>query len=152
MNFLSPFITRSRFLSNAALQSQKRVFEVLSNLLSDSEDALSSDFIYQKLYERERIGSTAVGRGVVVPHCRIENLSITKMAVLTLSEPMAYENAEEGVDIFIAVIFPLHIQNIHHQFMTALVSFLKTDGMLTKIRAAESNEALYDIFAEKTVI
>jgi PTS system nitrogen regulatory IIA component len=144
MTFLSPFVSQQRILNKANLQSQKRVFEVLSNLLCSSE--ISNDLVYQKLFERERIGSTAIGKGVAVPHCRIAELSITKIAVLTLDQAIEYETPEQAVDIFIAVLFPENVTDVHIKFMAELVRFLKTAGCLEQIRQAQNNEELYQLF------
>ena len=144
MTFLLPFVSQQRMLNKANLQSQKRVFEVLSNLLCSSE--ISNDLVYQKLFERERIGSTAIGKGVAVPHCRIAELSITKIAVLTLDQVIEYETSEQAVDIFIAVLFPENVTDVHIKFMAELVRFLKTAGCLEQIRQAQNNEELYQLF------
>ncbi|WP_116964045.1 PTS sugar transporter subunit IIA [Fastidiosibacter lacustris] len=146
MNFLSAFISPSRIINKASLQSQKRIFEVLSQLLQDEELNISSDLLYQKLFERERIGSTAIGKGVVVPHCRVDGLTITRLAVLTLNESIEYDTAEQKVGVFIAVIFPKNVSDVHIQFIAELVKFLKSPGVLDSIHAASSNEELYQIF------
>ncbi|WP_119343260.1 PTS sugar transporter subunit IIA [Facilibium subflavum] len=146
MSFLSPFISKDRTVNKASLKSQKRIFEVLSNLLHTPDDEISSDLIYQKLFDRERIGSTAIGKGVAVPHCRIAGIMVTRLAILTLDVPIEYEMTNEPVDIFIAAIFPESVKDVHIAFMGELVKFLKKKGTLTNIRQAQSNEQLYQLF------
>lgn len=146
--FLLPFISQERTLNSASLSSQKRVFEVLSNLLQNNQEKVSSDLIYQKLFERERIGSTMIGQGIVIPHCRIDKLSITRLAIVTLTAPITYDGNLQTADIFIAAIFPQDVQNIHILFMSRLVKFLKSQGKVDQIRQAASNEALYQAFTE----
>ena len=124
MNFLSSFISSQRVINKATLQSQKRIFEVLSQLLEDEDAHISADLIYQKLFERERIGSTAIGKEVAVPHCRVESLTMTRLAVLTLAEPIHYDEGEQKVSIVIAAIFPQNINDAHIKFMAGLVKFL----------------------------
>ncbi|WP_440615616.1 PTS sugar transporter subunit IIA [Cysteiniphilum sp. 6C5] len=146
MNFLSSFISPQRVINKAALQSQKRVFEVLSQLLKDDDIDITADTIYQKLFERERIGNTAIGKEVAVPHCRIEGLTMTRLAVLTLEEVIEYGEEDRKVSIVIAAIFPQNVNDVHIKFMAELVKFLKQEGVLEKIKAANSNEALYQLF------
>ena len=146
MSFLAPFLSQERTLNKAVLKSQKRIFEVLSNLLHCDDGSISRDIIYQQLFNRERIGSTAVGKGIVIPHCRVDNLSITQLSILTLYESIPYDNSVEPVDIFIAIIFPQNIKDIHIKFMSKLVEFIKSDGTIDKIRQSSSNEDLYNVF------
>ena len=146
MNFLSSFISSQRIMNKAALQSQKRVFEVMSQLLKDDDINMSADAIYQKLFERERIGNTAIGKEVAVPHCRMDGLTMTRLAVLTLDEAIDYGEEGRKVSIVIAAIFPQNVSDVHIKFMAELVKFLKQEGVIEKIKSATSNEALYQIF------
>ena len=54
--------------------SRKRLFQIIAEASVDSaaivkEEAV--DEIYDALVERERLGSTALGDGVAIPHCRV---------------------------------------------------------------------------------
>ena len=70
---ISKLLTPARTHCNIEGVSKKRVLENLSLFLND-ESGLSntdSDAIYQRLLERERLGSTGIGSGVAVPHCGV---------------------------------------------------------------------------------
>jgi PTS system nitrogen regulatory IIA component len=145
MNFLSPFISRERILSKARLSSQKRIFEVLSNLLKNLKDEISSDLVYQKLFERERIGSTTIGKGIAVPHCRVEKLEVTRLAIITLENPIKYDDNQQVVEVFVAAIFPFEVNTVYTRFMSELVKFLKTPDILENIKRATSIEAVHEL-------
>ena len=54
--------------------SRKRLFQTMAEAFvdptaPDREEAI--DEIYDGLVERERLGSTALGDGVAIPHCRV---------------------------------------------------------------------------------
>ncbi len=146
MSFLSSFISPQRVVNKVALQSQKRIFEVASQLLKDEGAGISADVIYQKLFERERIGSTAIGREVAVPHCRVDGLTMTRLAILTLAAPVVYGDEDRQVSIIIAAIFPQNVSDAHIRFMAELVRFLKQGGILDDIKSANSNEQLCQLF------
>ena len=151
MAFLSPFISTDRILNNALLQSKKRIFEMLSDLLQVPDQGISAHCIYQKLFERERIGSTAIGQGVVIPHCRVEGINITQMAVITLLQAIDYGAADnQPVDIFIAAIFPEAVKDVHITFMAELIKLLKQPGVTEKIRQASSSHDLYHLLTADT--
>ena len=126
------------------------MFETLSFLLaSDKETPISENIIYQKLYERERIGSTAIGRGVVIPHCRIPELSLTRMAIIVLNDPMEYDTPDNQLaDIFLAVIFPENVKDIHLKFLSKVAKFLRDDRFREKLRETESNNDLYELLLD----
>lgn len=122
------------------------MFEVLSRILSPvGDDQVSDNFIYQKLYARERIGSTGVGRGVVMPHCRVPNLSITRLAIIVLNEPIEYDTPDDlPADIFLGIIFPEDARDIHLKFLSNIAKMLRQDSFREKLRATQDNEQLYD--------
>jgi PTS system nitrogen regulatory IIA component len=152
MSNLSNFIIPERVLKGALVKSRKRIFEVLAHLL-DTPEAVTTNVIYQALFERERLGSTAIGKGVVIPHARVEGLSLTRMAVVILDEPLKYDTPDNQlVDIFIGVIFPKEVKDVHLSFMAHLTGLLRSENFRNQLREAESNERLYQLFsAQETV-
>jgi PTS system nitrogen regulatory IIA component len=150
MASLSCFISLEHTLQGACLKSKKRVLETLSQLLEDSEiDTVSASHIYQSLYDRERIGSTAIGHGVVMPHCRSDRVSLTHIALLTLNEPLEYDSPDgEPVDIFVGLLFPANVKDVHLKFLAKLASMFREAEFREKIRNAEDNETLYTILMD----
>jgi len=142
----SSFISPSRTLRGTNIKSKKKMFEVLSRILSPvGDNQVSDNFIYQKLYARERIGSTGVGRGVVMPHCRVPNLSITRLAIIVLNEPIEYDTPDDHpADIFLGIIFPEDARDIHLKFLSNIAKMLRQDSFREKLRATQDNEQLYD--------
>ena len=57
-------------LSKQSLLSKKRVFERAAEAMGAALN-LSSETIYRALLAREKLGSTAIGEGIAIPHCRI---------------------------------------------------------------------------------
>ena len=55
--------------------SKKRVLEEAAALLAASLPESDPETIYERLLERERLGSTGVGHGVALPHARIDGLT-----------------------------------------------------------------------------
>lgn len=148
MSTLSNFIIPERVVKGALINSRKRVFEVLGHLL-DTPEEIGSDLIYQKLLARERLGSTAVGHGVALPHARVQGVSLTKMAIVLLNKPIEYDVPDnQEVDIFVGVIFPEDVKGIHLDFMAHVTELLRSESYRKKIREADSNEALYQILTE----
>jgi nitrogen PTS system EIIA component len=152
---LSNFLSEGNTLPCATLHSKKRIFETLSYLLAGNSDdgPISSGHIYQSLYDRERIGSTAIGHGVAIPHCRTDKIKITRMAVLILRDPLEYDSPDEvPVDIFIALLFPKKARDIHLAFLAKLASLFKTSSFKKDIRLAKTKKELYSIIVNSAEI
>ena len=71
---LSDIITPSRVVSSLEGASKKRVLELTAEFIAD-ESQMDSEDVYQGLIDRERLGSTGIGYGVAIPHCRLACLN-----------------------------------------------------------------------------
>lgn len=146
---LSNFISQENVIARAKLYSKKRIFETLASLLGGNSEVLQSipsTDLYQKLNEREKIGSTAIGGGVVIPHCRSSLVKATRMALIILDSPVDYDAPDNiSVDIFVALIFPDETKDIHLSFLSSLAKLFRNDSFKTDLRIANSKADLYNI-------
>ena len=81
---LNKFFSEDSILMNCQSRSKKNVLELISQIASGISET-SEDIIFQKLYEREKLGTTAFGNGIAIPHARIDNLSEARIIILMLS-------------------------------------------------------------------
>ncbi|MBC8298328.1 MAG: PTS sugar transporter subunit IIA, partial [Pelagibacterales bacterium] len=67
---LHDFLDKGSILLDYELKSKKSVLELISKSMAEITET-SSDDIFSKLYEREKLGTTAFGNGIAIPHARI---------------------------------------------------------------------------------
>lgn len=125
--------------------SKKRVLENLSRLLAANSEALSAEKIFQVLLERERLGSTGLGKGVAIPHARVPDLTHTVAAMLTLSEPVEFEASDgQPIDIAFGLLVPEEDSENHLQHLSRLVTLFRDAECCSKIRQAGNAEAVFE--------
>lgn len=125
--------------------SKKRVLENLSRLLAANSEALTAEKIFQVLLERERLGSTGLGKGVAIPHARVPDLNHTVAAMLTLSEPVDFEAADgQPIDIAFGLLVPEDDSGNHLQHLSRLVTLFRDAECCSKIRQAGNAEAVFE--------
>ena len=67
----------------------------------------NADDLYQKLWEREQLGSTGIGDGVAVPHCKMPGLDRVVVAVARLRRGIEFEAVDQKpVRLFFLVVSP----------------------------------------------
>ena len=64
--------------------SKKRLLEQLGGLLASSSPMLSQHEIFDALLNREKLGSTGLGKGVAIPHGRMAGLEHPVCAFIKL--------------------------------------------------------------------
>ena len=70
---LHEFISLNSIFVGVNVDSKKNVFKTVANFFEKKNPELSGK-ITEKLNEREKLGTTAVGNGVAIPHTKIEGL------------------------------------------------------------------------------
>ena len=73
---LHEFISLNSIFVGVNVDSKKNVFKTVANFFEKKNPELSGK-ITEKLNEREKLGTTAVGNGVAIPHTKIEGLKKT---------------------------------------------------------------------------
>ena len=123
-----------------AANSRKRALELISEFVSD--DTLSADTIFDGLMTRERLGSTGLGEGVAIPHCR---LACPKMQVafVSLANPVDFEASDsEYVDLLFVLIVPNEETSAHLQALANLSEIFADPDNRQALRACTSDDEL----------
>jgi len=126
--------------------SKKKVLENLSQKLAANTTATTAEKIFQVLLERERLGSTGLGKGVAIPHARVPDLPHTVAAMLTLESPVDFESADsQPVDIAFGLLVPEDDTNNHLQHLSRLVTLFRDPQVCDKIRSSTSADAIFEL-------
>ncbi len=144
---IKDFLTPEHSRSAVPGVSKKRVLEYLSNFLSaGSAGESAANHIYQKLIERERLGSTGIGYGVAVPHCRVAGCKEITGALLHLQDKVDFDAIDgDPVDLIFALIVPEEHNQQHLDALAAVANLMQEAEVRDKLRAAASHRELYDI-------
>lgn len=142
---LDHMLAANRISCQAECTSKKRALETLADLIASSVPSLSADELFQQLFNRERLGSTGIGAGIAIPHCRFATHGASLSAVMTLSKPIDFDAADgKPVDVLIAMLVPEDATSEHLQNLAKLAEALQETDFANKLRAAKTNAALFE--------
>ena len=126
--------------------SKKRILASLSDHLARSNPLLDSDEICRGLMNREQIGSTGLGNGIAIPHCRVARCSEITGALVTLSRPVDYDAIDNNpVDLLFVLIVPEEESDLHVKTLAVIAEMLADPDFCLTLRTATANEDLYSI-------
>ncbi len=127
--------------------SKKKVLQTLAERLSKALSDISDLEIFDQLISRERLGSTGIGAGVAVPHCRLDNLKEPIAALVKLPDPIDFESIDkQPVDLLFALVVPTDATDEHLQLLASVVERVNNPDTLNKIRQSSDTQALYTTF------
>lgn len=100
--------------------------------------------VLEGLEERERLGSTGFGRGVAIPHARIDGIRHSKIVLLRLDEPRDF-GAADGmpVDLVFGLLSPANAGATHLHALAAISRLVRDEDMHRHLVEAPDCEALY---------
>jgi PTS system nitrogen regulatory IIA component len=112
------------------------VLDVAARLLSDAAPETTAA-IGNSLRSRERLGSTAIGHGIAIPHGRSNAYGEARGAFLRLREPVEFGASDgEPVDLVFAMTVPEHFAQQHLQLLSELAERFADPAFRAALRAA----------------
>ena len=129
-------------LSEESLLSKKRVFERAAQAMGAALN-LSSDNIYRALLAREKLGSTAIGEGIAIPHCRINECAEAAGCLVTLQEPIDFGSIDgRDVDVIFVLLVPEEATQAHLNLLAALARSFSNAELRNRVRQTLDPEEL----------
>jgi len=118
------------------------VLHAAARLLADASPA-TTQAIGDSLRARERLGSTAIGHGIAIPHGRTNAFDGARGAFLRLADPVDF-GASDGqpVDLVYAMAVPEHFTQQHLELLSELAERFADAGFRTALRNAPDVAAL----------
>ena len=146
MQSLAELLTPGRTLCKAPGASKKRVFDTLASVIADDQISLNQHDVFTQLIAREKLGSTGLGQGIAIPHCRIANCTHPIGTLMTLEAAVDYDTLDnEPVDMLFALLVPEEAQQQHLDILAAIARRFSQKGFCAALRAASSNEELHRV-------
>ncbi|HEY5644305.1 MAG TPA: PTS sugar transporter subunit IIA, partial [Pseudomonadales bacterium] len=125
--------------------SRKRLLEYASDLLADRYE-LPARQLFDELMSRERLGSTGLGDGVAIPHCRLP-CDRVHAACLTLAAPVDYDAIDgEPVDLVFVLVVPPEETSAHLEILAVLARLYGNADNRSSLRKSTSDDDLYEVF------
>ena len=105
--------------------------------------------LFDRLVEREALGSTGVGGGIAIPHGRMAAMAKPRGLFARLAQPIAFDAIDERpVDIVFMLVAPEGAGADHLKALARVSRLLRDRSLVEKLRATENAEALYALLVE----
>lgn len=148
---LTALLSPERMAREAEVSSKKRAFEILARLLAQGLDELGADVIFNALTNREKLGSTAVGNGVTIPHACLP-LSLPRAALLVVDEGIRMDTPDKKpVHILMALLVPADEVDLHTHLLTDLTHLLANKELCEQVCHFRNSQSMLNYFSTVTL-
>ena len=145
---INDMLSDDAFLVNFNGTSKKQVLEELSKL-AEIKLGIKSRILIENLTKREKLGSTAVGNGIAIPHANVANIDKPYVFVSTLSNGLDFNATDDmPVDIIFLLIAPDDQGSEHLQALALISRLLRNKELTTKLRGCKSAESALAVISQ----
>ncbi|MDA9049402.1 PTS sugar transporter subunit IIA [Pseudomonadales bacterium] len=142
---IESILSLSRTHANIQANSKKRAIEEAAKLIAASMEGLDAEEIYNSLIAREKLGTTAIGHGIAIPHCRLSSCQEIVGSLISIQDPVDFEAFDDqGVNLMFVMLVPSEEVEEHLQALAMLAERFETKSYRDLLSAAENHQALFE--------
>lgn len=147
---LTDILVRDACLVDLKGQTKAEVLAELADSLVAAVPRLDRAELYAMLVEREKLGTTAMGDGIAIPHARIESLDRV-LAVFGLSRDGVDFDSLDGrpTHLFFLLVAPGREGSAHLLLLARLSRLLGVDAFRARLRDVKSTDELFRAIEEE---
>jgi len=120
---------------------------VLLERLCAAEATISKEISLREVLDRERRFSSAVGRGVAVPHARLPDLQRAFVALGRFARPVPFASAPDTLPIRLVflVLTPVGVPVLQLRILARIAAIASNESIRRKMLRTRSAESLLDL-------
>lgn len=112
---------------------------------------VSEEAILEALQERETLGSTAIGEGIAIPHCRLKGIKDFVVGFITVPNGVDFESPDGlKTRLLMFIIAPADRPTTHIRLLSSLSRALQEPQAVTKLLNARDSESAISFLVQLT--
>ena len=124
--------------------SKKKVLQQVSSLISEQFPELDETIIFDNLIAREKLGSTGVGKGIAIPHSRLESCNQVIGCLFTLEHKIPFDAIDnEDVDLLFVLLVPQEATSEHLELLSLIAEKFNNSSFCQELRDSKTGKELY---------
>ena len=113
MSLIADILAPETVVAGMDAGDKRSLFEQLGGVFESSRQ-LDRAKVCDSLLAREKLGSTAIGHGVAIPHGRVKGLREAKGAFVRLNKPIPFDAPDgQPVSLVFALLVPEQATDMH---------------------------------------
>ena len=139
---ITDYLAADQIMVGVAGRSKKQLIEQLAERAAKLT-GLCQRSLFEIVMRRERLGSTAIGNGIAIPHAVHQDLTRTMGIIAVLTSPVDFDAQDcKPVDIVCLVIGPQNADSDHLKCVSSVARSLREVSICNQIRAAKTPNEL----------
>mgnify|MGYP001640775235 FL=1 len=148
---ITDYITESLIDLNLKSKNREGILIELSELLEKSPNIIGEESdIYKALVDREKLGSTGIGKGVAIPHAKTECATKLTVAFGVSREGIDFNSLdEEDVNLFFVFASPNKDSQIYLKVLARISRLIREEEFRENLFNCKTSKEVIDCIREK---
>ncbi len=145
---LGDLVTPEGIIPSLKAKSKKQALQDLAAKAAQLTGLPARD-IFDALLQRERLGSTGLGRGIAIPHVKFKALDNIVCLFARLEVPIDFDALDnEPVDLIFLLLAPEHASGDHLKALARISRLLRETSTLDRLRKSSDRDALFAVLSD----
>ena len=147
---LTDILIREACVVDMQAKTKKEALRELATGLADSVEGLEAPELLDMLLEREKLGTTAMGDGIAIPHARVESLDRLLASFGRSRNGVDFDSVDgKRTHLFFLLVAPGTEGSTHLLTLARLSRFLTQPEFRAKLLEVEAVEDLFRAVEEE---
>lgn len=148
---LHNLLMHDMIITELEYQDRESVLKEMVNFLKKKDRISKEKELYEKLLQREELGSTAIGEGVAIPHCKIKGVKDSIVMLAISKEGVNFQSTDgKPSHVFFLVVSSPDNPSVNLQILAAIAHLIrKSSSLMKKILKAKNVSAILDVIHEE---
>lgn len=148
MNLIRDILPGEHIVLEPTLASKQAVFERAAQLFAERL-GLPQASIMEGLQQREKLGSTGLGKGVAIPHGRLSRLREASAAFIKLAQGVPFDSPDrQPVDLIFVLLVPERATDLHLQILGELAQMFSDSAFRQRLHDSDDAATLHRLFCD----
>ena len=137
--------------SFSGVPSKSRLLQLISEQASIVY-GFDSKSVHDALADREKLGSTGVGRGIAIPHARMDQVTEVVGLFTRIADPIEFDSIDkQPVDLVFTLLAPANSGAEHLKALAMVSRTLRDEDICRKLRANHLPQKLFAILTQTSL-
>lgn len=133
---------------NTECKSKNAILEKLVELAAKTGKVTNTQEALKEVFERERIMSTGVGKGIALPHAKTIAVTESVGALITLKKPVDFDSIDNNpVNLVFLLLGKVNNVNTHLKLLSNISRMVNSESVRNSILHAENVNQILELFA-----
>jgi PTS system nitrogen regulatory IIA component len=142
---IHPLLSEDLVLPGLKGRNRDDVLREMVERLRERANAAAGEDLFEKLLAREKLGTTAIGGGVAIPHCKVGGLKAPVLALGLSRRGVDFQSLDgRATHIIFLILSPLENPGVNLRVLASIAKLLRKSGTLAPklVKAPTAGDAL----------